>query len=460
MTRFRMALLSATPLVVLAVVFTNEQHGLVWTGFLPGPDGTNSLIYLHGPIFLANVIYFYSLALAATLVLVRSALTAGALMRRQAAMVLLASAIPVVGAGMYALDLNPLPGLDLSTLSLSAAGVVLVIAILRLGMLDLVPVARDTLVERMVDGLLVADHRPGWWMPTPPPANCWRRPCSRSAPMSRACSRAGPRWSPVSTSPPTRNSSLCSIRPLGPTWTSGSRPSSTTRAGSPATSWSFATSAGARRSRLPCRRPTRSCAFTSARSSRCTGSSENGPSGTRLTGLFNRRYLDECLPAEFAEAREPGLPVGVVVMDLDQFKSFNDQLGHDAGDVMLRAAGHLLQANIRGGDTACRYGGEEFVVVLPGAPLEVTQRRADQWRQALEKLRVPYGDRELVCTLSAGVAAFPTHGATPADVLKAADQALYAAKAAGRNRVVVAGEASGPDAQAALPVDGAEPAGG
>ena len=174
-----------------------------------------------------------------------------------------------------------------------------------------------------------------------------------------------------------------------------------------------------------------------------------------LTGLFNRRYLDECLPAEFAEAGEPGQPVGVVVMDLDQFKSFNDQLGHDAGDVMLRAAGHLLQANIRGGDTACRYGGEEFVVVLPGAPLEVTRRRADQWRQALEKLRVPYGDRELVCTLSAGVAAFPTHGATPADVLKAADQALYAAKAAGRNRVVVAGEASSPDAQPALPVDGA-----
>jgi len=156
-----------------------------------------------------------------------------------------------------------------------------------------------------------------------------------------------------------------------------------------------------------------------------------------LTGLFNRRYLEETLERELARARRESTTVSVIMMDIDFFKWFNDTLGHKAGDVMLRALGEMLKTQTRTGDVACRFGGEEFAVVLPGAPLTIAQQRAEQLRAAFEHMRVRYEDMELHATLSAGVAAFPTHGASGDVVLNAADQALYVAKRSGRNRVAV-----------------------
>lgn len=158
-----------------------------------------------------------------------------------------------------------------------------------------------------------------------------------------------------------------------------------------------------------------------------------------LTGLYNRRYLEETLEREFHRAQRNNQNVGVIMVDIDYFKQFNDQFGHDAGDVVLKKLGQFLNEHIRKGDIACRYGGEEFILILPGAALEVIHTRAKVLNAKIKQLAIQHRNQNLgVITLSIGVACFPQHGSTAEDVLRAADIALYHAKAQGRDQAVVA----------------------
>lgn len=156
-----------------------------------------------------------------------------------------------------------------------------------------------------------------------------------------------------------------------------------------------------------------------------------------LTGLYNRRYLEETIGRELPRARREGHTIGLVLMDLDHFKELNDTHGHNAGDYVLAKLGELLREMTRGGDIACRLGGEEFAVVLPGAGLDVARKRAEQIRQALEALPLEFEGKPIGrVTLSAGVAALQPHQSDWVQVMENADRALYAAKQAGRNRVL------------------------
>jgi diguanylate cyclase (GGDEF)-like protein len=157
-----------------------------------------------------------------------------------------------------------------------------------------------------------------------------------------------------------------------------------------------------------------------------------------LTGLFNRRYLDETLEREFHRAMRTQRQLGVMMLDLDHFKRFNDTYGHGAGDVLLKNLGTFLKQHLRGGDIACRYGGEEFILILPEASLENVLSRAEQLREGIKHLKAQYKSDTLpALTLSIGVAMFPYHGETSQQVLSAADDALYMAKREGRDQVVV-----------------------
>jgi diguanylate cyclase (GGDEF)-like protein/PAS domain S-box-containing protein len=157
-----------------------------------------------------------------------------------------------------------------------------------------------------------------------------------------------------------------------------------------------------------------------------------------LTGLFNRRYLTESLDREVRRADRNSRPLGIVMLDLDQFKPFNDTHGHEAGDALLRSFGRFIQKNTRGEDIACRYGGDEFVILLVDADLEIARRRAEELREGFGKMVVRHMNQKLdSVSFSMGVAAFPQHGATSDDLLAAVDEALYDAKAQGRNRVSI-----------------------
>lgn len=158
-----------------------------------------------------------------------------------------------------------------------------------------------------------------------------------------------------------------------------------------------------------------------------------------LTGLFNRRYLGKSLEGELCRAQLTERSLGLIMLDVDHFKRFNDTYGHEAGDVVLRDLGWLLKTESGALDIACRYGGEEFIVILPEASLEKTHQQAEHLRQQVKGLKLTYLDQPLPgITISVGVAVFPQHGETRTQLIQAADAALYQSKTQGRDRVVIA----------------------
>jgi diguanylate cyclase (GGDEF)-like protein/PAS domain S-box-containing protein len=159
-----------------------------------------------------------------------------------------------------------------------------------------------------------------------------------------------------------------------------------------------------------------------------------------LTGLFNRRYMEETLERELLRASRNKLSLGIIMLDVDGFKGFNDTCGHAAGDAILRELGNLLLENIRGEDVACRYGGDEFIVVLPGASKEMTLERAERLSDHARNLNIEFNSQSLGAILfSFGVAVFPDDGSTGDALLKVADDALYRAKRDGHARADMAG---------------------
>ena len=158
-----------------------------------------------------------------------------------------------------------------------------------------------------------------------------------------------------------------------------------------------------------------------------------------LTGLYNRRYLEEMLEREIRRAVRAEQSLGLLMLDLDYFKKFNDTYGHDAGDTVLRESGTFLAKSIRAEDIVCRFGGEEFVIILPTANLSAACARGERIRSRLREMTVLHRGQSLgMITVSVGVAALPEHGTSPKELLEAADAALYRAKRDGRDRVVAA----------------------
>ncbi|MBV5298214.1 MAG: diguanylate cyclase [Rhodoferax sp.] len=156
-----------------------------------------------------------------------------------------------------------------------------------------------------------------------------------------------------------------------------------------------------------------------------------------LTGICNRRYLDETLPRELSRAKRDAAAVAVIMLDLDHFKRVNDEFSHAAGDEVLKALAKLLKNGTRESDMICRYGGEEFVVIMPNMSANLALERVESWRSELQGTTVRYGDFTIQVTLSAGIADYPAHGDTPEMLLSRADEALYRSKHQGRNRISV-----------------------
>ena len=157
-----------------------------------------------------------------------------------------------------------------------------------------------------------------------------------------------------------------------------------------------------------------------------------------LTGLYNRRYLEESLNRELHRAHRAGRNVSLVMLDLDHFKHFNDTFGHQVGDILLKEVAEVIRNRVRAGDLACRYGGEEFSLIIAEVDTEGTHKCVESIREAIKHLSLNHRGQTLgTITVSAGIATFPAHGNTSEDLIRAADDALYQAKKSGRDRIVV-----------------------
>lgn len=158
-----------------------------------------------------------------------------------------------------------------------------------------------------------------------------------------------------------------------------------------------------------------------------------------LTGLYNRRYMQEALDRELQRAEQKHLPLSVIMIDMDGLKQMNDTYGHSTGDEALRQVARLIFKSLRDDDVACRYGGDEFTLILPETPMGVACQYAEQLRESTIHVHIHYKDHLFdTFTLSLGVAVYPQNGSTASALLKAADMALYRAKHEGRDRVIVA----------------------
>jgi diguanylate cyclase (GGDEF)-like protein len=156
-----------------------------------------------------------------------------------------------------------------------------------------------------------------------------------------------------------------------------------------------------------------------------------------LTGLYNRRFLSETLTHELARAQREEYTLSLVMIDIDGFKTFNDTYGHGAGDEVLKVASEFLSTACRAGDIICRYGGDEFILVLPGVEPEIALQRVKELQESFAKIRIDFEPVHFSSTFTAGIAVFPHHGKDSAELLRAVDNAYYAAKSTGRNAIQI-----------------------
>ena len=154
-----------------------------------------------------------------------------------------------------------------------------------------------------------------------------------------------------------------------------------------------------------------------------------------LTGLYNRRHLADAMERELARMKRTRRSMSVIVLDIDRFKKINDKYGHQVGDQFLAEIAKLIAGHARSSDIACRYGGEEFLLVMPGATLKTALKRAEAIRMECANIRITVGTKQLKVTLSLGVATYPKHGKGAEEIVIKADKAMYKAKRAGRNCV-------------------------
>jgi diguanylate cyclase (GGDEF)-like protein len=438
-TPWRIAALFAIPILSIVAAFTNEWHHLIWSGYSSVP-GSNTIIYHHALLYWVKGAYIYGVALAAVFILVAFALRAQQTYRYQGIAILTAMLIPLVGEITYDAVPGLLPGLDPASITLALSGAILAFSLWRLHLLDLVPIARETLVDGMSDGILVVDLK-------------GRVVEMNDAAVALACAsptahRIGLPLDEVTASWPelageipgcdSAGTELLLVSPRDRCVSLHVAPLKDPEGRCTGTLTVMRDITGHIDSEKALQQANRELAQRLREIEGLQAELREQAIRDPLTGLYNRRYLAETLERELARAMREGYPVSLIMADIDHFKTVNDSFGHAAGDLVLRSLGTLIGSDTRPGDIACRYGGEEFLLVLPNVDARSAMQRADRLREGVASSRVGWLGREIGVTLSLGVASFPLYGVTGEQVIAAADLALYLAKASGRDRVRVA----------------------
>ncbi|MBN1473091.1 MAG: diguanylate cyclase [Syntrophaceae bacterium] len=429
--KLTLSLLFIEPVLFNIIVWTDPWHKLFSGNFL-----TTGIL---GIAFWLHSFYSYTLLAIGGVMLFLNWLHINRIHQKQALLVLLGLPIACTANLITIFRITPFRELDFSPLGFIAAGMIFTYAQLRHNLFDLVPVARNKVFEGMRAGAIVLDNqerimdinKAGEEMLETTINDALGKEVLSILPawqeaVSRAAANKDARVEFVSKDPEKRNIEL-SANIL---YDNKNQPYGKIIILRDITKM--------KQTEITLRRTNENLTQKIAEIETLQVKLKEEAIRDPLTGLYNRRFLQETLNREIAHADRARVPLGLAMIDLDHFKNINDTYGHALGDLFLTSLASLLEKKTRSTDVCCRYGGEEFVIVMPTASLEEAAQRVDQLRIEFGNIKIETGKKEVSVTLSAGVACYPLHGDNDKSLIDAADRALYTAKAKGRNRVVVA----------------------
>jgi diguanylate cyclase (GGDEF)-like protein/PAS domain S-box-containing protein len=400
--------------------------------------GLNVLSLERGFGFWVNTYYSYALILLAFFILGVGILRANLFFKRQYLIILIGSIIPFAASVFTQTNYTVLADLDMAPISFGVSSILYAYAIFRHQFMDLVPVARGHLIESMSDGVLVLDEQGRIVDINPAMQNILEdEPASY---LGQNASVILKQWEQSAEQLlngsetrtelriPKKPSSYLDLR-ITPLYDDDHKMNGRLMV--------FRDITDRKEVEHDLRRAMDRLQTQLIEIGILQSQLREQAIRDVLTNLFNRRYLEETLERELARATRESYPLCVIMMDLDYFKEVNDTYGHEAGDIVLKTLAQTVTSKSRHGDFVCRYGGEEFVLVMPNIGIEKARERAEDLHTTINALNIPYGRFNLTTTISMGIAWYPAHGATKEDLLRAADKAMYMAKNTGRNRVIV-----------------------
>ncbi len=433
-------LLWVFPLLGLLAVWTNDAHHLVYhsLGFRLNREWSE-LVWTPGPLVWMELVYRYSLLLATIFLLHQSSHHGSALLREQSNTAFLGATLSFFGdASLSIAYLISGTIFDASPIIYTLAGVVYYLGIIRNRMFDLIPVAHTTLIQSMNDGVIVLDlhnriveinpaagnflgikpeeaiGQPAqsvlfnWNETTQPFWGVWNKR------TEIIVSQTMPRHLDLIITPLLDEKN----RPFGRLLV-------------------FRDITERKKNEAALRIANHKLQEQLKEITRLRDQLRELAIRDPLTNLYNRRYLQEVLDQELARAHRAQYPVCLIMIDIDHFKHVNDICGHKVGDEVLQFLASQIALHIRRSDTPCRYGGEEFLIVMPNVSIETAHQRAEKLRVTFASHRWPCSNLTIIPTISIGIAIFPFDATDPEQLIDAADRAMYAAKRAGRNRITL-----------------------
>jgi len=438
LTRRNLFLLSIHPVTLVLLQWTNSYHHLLYLSLKTVQvNNFMAMEYIRGPLYSVSVMYSYAIIGIALFLLGQGALYLGPLYQNQYRLIIIGSILPWAGNIYSENYFDILHGLDLAPLMFGLSAIIFAFSVLRANFLDLIPIARSHLIENMSDGILVLDAQHRIVDINPAMENFIEEKASFY--MGKNAFDVFQPWMEKTDLPldgvvtrtelkvPKDPSRYLDLR-VTPLYDKRQLLNGRLMVFRDVTERKHVE----KRLRYVNDRLQTQLIEIGLLQSKLREQAIRDS----LTNLFNRRYLEETLERELARAAREDYPVCVIMIDLDHFKRVNDTYGHEAGDEVLKALATTLSEQCRRGDFACRYGGEEFVVVMPNLNTDTAYERAENIRQSLNSLQVPYGHYHLTTTISMGIACFPINGDTRESILRAADQAMYGAKEAGRDHIL------------------------
>ena len=440
LTPRRRLLIWSIPLFNMCLAVTNGWHHLVWT-HLSRIHLSNTVLFEphNGPAYLWLAAWFYLYTLTGALLVARTAQQSPKLYRQQARTVILSTLPPLIAGTLHVVEI--FPGISLLPMSFLITGCIYFTTLFRYRLFDLLPIARDTLIDQMLDSVLVLD-RTGRILDINPAAQQLVQQTSShrltdksllGQPIAAALSRC-PSLLRHCHSQEDKEVLVTLCRQPLVHINLRIRQLQDKRHQTIGKLIILRDVSAEYQTKIALHKANQFLASRLREIEALRDQLKEQAVRDALTGLFNRRYFEEMMQVELVKAKRNNSHLAVILIDIDHFKHVNDTYGHQAGDCALQAFANLIKANIRSSDIACRYGGEEFIIALPGLSLEGAYQRAEKLRCAFKATTIQFKEHAIQATISSGVGSIPEYVGSQDSLISQVDKALYLAKRNGRDR--------------------------